>query len=74
MAERIKTLFISLMLLGIGISAVLTGEVPARNSKGLAPLVISFPNTEPYVPVLGWLFILAAMYVIVRTLYLSFKK
>lgn len=74
MAEKIKTIFISLMLFGIGIAAIVTGQVPAHNSKGLTPLVTSFPNTEPYVPVIGWLFVLAASYMIVRTLYLSFKK
>lgn len=74
MAEKRKTIFISLMLLGIGIAAIVTGQVPAHNSKGMTPFVTSFPNTEPYVPVVGWLLVMAAIYMIVRTLYLSFKK
>jgi hypothetical protein len=74
MAEKIKVIILSFFLLGMGMSAILSGEIPAHNSKGLTPLVTSFPNTQAYVPMVGWLLVLAGVYMITRTLYLWFKK
>jgi hypothetical protein len=74
MAERLKVIFISFMLIGIGIAAILSGEIPAHSGKGVTPLVTSFPYAEPYVPFIGGVLIAAGIYMIIRAVYPGRKK
>lgn len=74
MAERLKVIFISFMLIGLGIATILSGEIPAHSGKGVTPLVTSFPYAEPYVPFIGGVLIAAGIYMIIRAVYPGRKK
>jgi hypothetical protein len=74
MADKLKMMFLALLLMLPGVQMILSGEISAREGKGLTPGVTSFPFAEPYVPWLGWLFVLVGIYFFFRTLYLWIRK
>ena len=72
MADKLKIILIPALLIFLGARTILTGEIPAWHKS--PPGVASFPITEPYVPWVGWIFILAGVYLFLRALYYERKR
>jgi len=70
--SKLEVLFVALALIGLGLSVILTGVIPAyRGRWGNTP---AFPVTEPYVPVVGVILVVGGMYVLVRFIRALKKK
>jgi len=63
--SKFQILFVSLVLIGLGVQAILNGVIPAYKGKATGP-ALAFPISEPYVPYVGAILVAGGLYLFLK--------